>query len=110
MISDLSSKLSDIAVGDQIDAQGTASSDGTSFTALAVTAHLPTYHGQVTGIDGSTITIKEGDNTRTITVNGDTKYLNGTSTAALSDVKSGEDISVEGKVDSSGNMTAATVQ
>lgn len=110
MTGDQGSKLSDIAVGDRVEAQGTASSDGSSFTALQVSIRLPHYHGQVSKIDGSTITLKEGDTTRTVTVNGDTKYLNGTSSASLSDVKSGADISAEGKVDSSGTMTAVTVQ
>jgi len=110
MTADQSGKLSDIAVGDRIDAQGTASSDGSSFTALSVTVHLPHYHGQVTTVDGSTITLKDGDTTRTILINGDTKYLNGTSSAALSDVKSGEDISAEGKVDTNGQMTAMVIQ
>ena len=110
MTADQSGKLSDIAVGDRIDAQGTASSDGSSLTALSVTVHLPHYHGQETTVDGSTITLKDGDTTRTILINGDTKYLNGTSSAALSDVKSGEDISAEGKVDTNGQMTAMVIQ
>ena len=102
--------LSGIAVGDRIDAVGTASSDDTSLTALQVTVQLPDYHGQVTSVNGSTIVIKDRDTSLTIEVTSDTKYLNGLAAASLSDVKAGANISATGKVDSSGKMTASQLQ
>jgi hypothetical protein len=104
-------KVSDLAVGDRIDAAGTLSSDGNSLSALQVMVQLPHYQGQVTAINGSTITIQDRDGTtRTIEVDSNTKYLNGQASAALSDVKVGSNLGAEGKVDVNGKMTAATVQ
>jgi hypothetical protein len=104
------SQLSGIAVGDRIEAVGTASSDGNSLTALQVTVQLPHYQGQVTSVSGSTIVLQDRGTSRTIEVNSSTQYQNGQAAASLSDVKTGLDISVEGKVDASGNMTASVVQ
>lgn len=103
-------QLSAIAVGDRIEAVGTASSDGNSLTALQVSVQLPHYQGQVTSVTGSTIVLQDRGTSRTIEVNSDTKYLNGQAAASLSDVKTGLSISVEGKVDANGKMTAAVVQ
>jgi hypothetical protein len=103
-------QLSGIAVGDRIEAVGTASTDGNSLTALQVSVQLPRYQGQVTSVNGSTIVIQDRGTSRTVEVNSSTQYLNGQATAALSDVKAGVNISVEGKVDASGKMTASVVQ
>lgn len=105
-----SSSLSAIAVGDRIEAAGTLSSDGNSLTALQVNVQLPHYAGKVTSVNGSTIVIDERGTSRTVEVTADTKYQNGSNSAALSDVKTGENISAEGSVDSSGKMTATSVQ
>jgi hypothetical protein len=104
-----SSQLSALAVGDRINAEGTLSSDGNSLTALQVSIQLPHYAGKVTGVNGSTIVIDERGTSRTIEVTADTKYQNGSNSASLSDVKTGEFINAEGSVDSSGKMTASTV-
>lgn len=103
-------KLSDLAVGDKINAAGALSSDGNSLSALQVTVQLPHYQGQVTNITGSTIVIQDRSGTRTIEVNTTTKYLNGQASAALSDIKVGSNLGVEGKVDANGKMTASMVQ
>lgn len=103
--------LSEIAVGSTISAAGTLSTDGNSLNALQVRIELPHYQGQVTSVNGNTIVIQERDGTsRTIEVNSDTKYLNGQAAASLSDIKVGSNLSVEGKVDASGKMTASQVQ
>jgi hypothetical protein len=104
------SQLSAIAIGDRIEAVGTASSDGSSLTALQVTVQLPHYQGQVTSVSGSTIVLQDRGTSRTIEVNSSTQYQNGQAAASLSDVKTGLGISVEGKVDASGKMTASVVQ
>ncbi|HEX2914536.1 MAG TPA: DUF5666 domain-containing protein [Chloroflexia bacterium] len=104
-------QISEIAVGTNISAEGTLSSDGNSLTALQVNIDLPHYQGQVTSVNGNTIVLQDRDGTsRTIEVTGTTKYLNGQATAALSDIKTGANIGVEGKVDASGKMTATQVQ
>jgi hypothetical protein len=103
-------QLSSLAVGEKIHAAGNLSSDGTTLTALQVKVDLPHYHGQVTAVSGNTITIQDRNTTRTIEVNSNTKYLNGTATASLSDVVSGARISAEGQVDASGKMTASLIQ
>jgi hypothetical protein len=105
-----SSSLSGIAAGDRIEATGALSSDGNSLTALQVNIELPHYQGQVTSVNGSTIVISDRGTSRTIEVTADTKYQNGPDAAALSDVKTGENISAEGSIDSSGKMTATLVQ
>ena len=103
--------LSEIAVGTNINAEGTLSTDGSSLTALQVMIQLPHYQGQVTSVTGNTIVVQDRDGTsKTITVNSDTKYLNGQTAAALTDVKVGSNIGAEGKVDASGALTATQVQ
>lgn len=105
-----SAQLSSIAVGDHIKAQGTLSSDGNSLNALQVSVQLPDYHGQVTSVSGNTITLQDRSGTHQIEVNSSTKYLNGTASAALSDVKTGSNLSAQGSIDSSGKMTATQIQ
>lgn len=103
-------QLSSIKVGDQIQAQGTRSSDGSSFSALQLEIQLPHYGGQVTSVSGSTITVQDRSGTHTITTNSNTKFLNGTATASLSDVKTGANINATGTVAANGTMTATQVQ
>lgn len=103
-------QLSSLKVGDHIMAQGTRSSDGKSFSALQLEIQLPHFHGQVTSVSGSTITVKDQSGTHTINTNSNTKFLNGTATASLSDIKTGANIEATGTVDSSGTMTATEVQ
>ncbi len=103
-------QLSSIKVGDQIEAAGTFSSDSNNLTALQVTVRLPDFHGQVTAVSGNTITLQDRGTTRTVEVNSSTKYLNGTATAALSDVKAGVNVEAQGTLDASGKLTATTIQ
>lgn len=103
-------QLSNLAVGDKIEAVGTLSSDRSSLSALQVTVELPHYGGQVSSVTGTTIVIQDRSGTHTTEVNGTTKYLNGQTNAALSDVKVGVSLSAEGKVDASGKMTATLIQ
>jgi hypothetical protein len=104
-------QLSEIAVGANISAEGTLSTDGNNLTALQVNIELPHYQGQITSVSGNTIVIQDRAGTsRTIEVSSATKYLNGQATATLADLKVGTSLSVEGKVDASGKMTATQVQ
>ncbi len=103
-------QLSDLAVGQRINAEGSLSTDRNSLTALQVNINLPSFHGQVTSVNGSTIVLQDRSGTRTVEVNNATKYLNGTAAASLSDVKTGVNLEVQGKVDAVGKMTALVVQ
>jgi hypothetical protein len=103
--------LSDLKVGDEIGFRQTLESSG-SWSIDAITVILPRAGGQVTKVDGSTITVSQRDgSTATITVNGSTKYsVNGNASAALSDVKVGMFLVAEGTKNGDGSLTATTVR
>jgi len=115
---DQSASVKDIAVGAQINAEGTRNSDG-SLNAEAITIVLPRAGGQIKSVSGSTITVTDprGTTTTTITVTASTKYVtvtfgsNGpTQTASsFSALKSGVFINAEGTKTSDGSLTAAVV-
>ena len=103
--------LGDLKVGDEIGFRQTLESDGT-WSIDSIVVVLPRAGGEVTKIDGSTITVTQRDgSTATITVNGQTKYsVNGTAGAALSDVKVGMFLVAEGTKNSDGSLTATQVK
>jgi anti-sigma factor RsiW len=103
--------LGDLKVGDEIGFRQTLESNGT-WSIDSIVVILPRAGGEVTGIDGSSITVTQRDgSTATITVNGQTRYsVNGTDGAALSDVKVGMFLVAEGTKNSDGSLTAATVK
>ena len=88
--------VSDLAVGDQIAFAQDRATDGT-YTVTAIKVILPTTGGQVTAIDGNTITVTQpGGTTATIHVDGNTKYQVNGAAGALSDIKVGSFIVAEG--------------
>jgi len=103
--------LGDLKVGDQIAFRQTLESSGT-WSIDSITVILPRAGGQVTKVEGSTITVTQRDgSTATITVNGQTTYsVDGTDGKALSDVKVGMFLVAEGTKNSDGSLTAATVR
>ena len=103
--------LGDLKVGDEIGFRQTLESSG-SWSIDSIAVILPREGGQVTKIDGSTITVSQRDgSTATITVNGSTKYsVNGNASAALSDVKVGMFLVAEGTKNSDGSLTASSVR
>lgn len=103
--------LGDLKVGDQIGFRQTRESNG-AFTIDSIVVILPSAGGEVTRIDGSTITVTQRDGTTaTITVNGQTTYtVNGSDGAALSDVKVGMRLVAEGTRNSDGSLTATRVR
>jgi len=103
--------VGDLAVGDQVRFSEDRATDGT-YTITAISVVLPTVFGEVTAVDGSTITVTEpGGTTATIHVTGDTTYaVDGSATAALSDVKVGSFIVAEGNQRADGSLDAARVQ
>jgi hypothetical protein len=66
--------LADLAVGDQIGFSQERQTEG-SYNVTAIRVVLPAIGGEVTAIDGNTITVTGKDGTTgTIHVNGDTTY------------------------------------
>lgn len=103
--------LGDLKVGDEIGFRQTHETDGT-WTIDSIVVVLPHAGGEVTKIDGSTITVSQRDGTTaTITVNGQTTYsVNGTEGAGLSDVKVGMVLVAEGTRSSDGSLAATRVK
>jgi hypothetical protein len=84
--------LGDLAVGDQIGFRQTLEDDG-SWTIDAVAVILPHVGGEVTAVNGSTITVEQRDGT-----------------AALADIEVGMFLVAEGEEDAGGAITAVTVK
>jgi len=103
--------LGDLKVGDEVGFRQTRESNGT-WSIDSIVVILPRAGGEVTKVDGSTITVTERDGTTaTIAVNGQTRYsINGNDSAALSDVKVGMFLVAEGTKNSDGSLTAASVR
>ena len=103
--------LGDLKVGDQVGFRQTLEDDGT-WTIDAVVVILPHVGGEVTKVNGSTITVSQRDGTTaTIKVNGQTDYaVNGDDSAALADVKVGMFLVAEGTEDGDGSLIASSVK
>ena len=102
--------LADLAVGDRIAFRQTLEDDGT-WTIDAIAVILPHVGGEVTEIDGSTITVEGRDGTSsTITVNGDTTYQVNGDDAALADVEVGMVLIAEGTENADGSLTATEIK
>jgi hypothetical protein len=72
---------------------------------------LPHVGGEVTAVDGSTITVEGRDGeTATIQVNGDTEYQVNNDAATLADVEVGMVLMGEGPADADGTITATKVK
>jgi hypothetical protein len=106
-----------VVAGKTIFAAGTLNNDG-SITADVVGSYDPTvgaFGGTITSIDGSTITVQTKDKTATILVTTSTTFLRGdpktkaTQPASQSDLKVGETIEAQGKLNSDGSLTATSV-
>jgi hypothetical protein len=101
--------LADIAVHDRIAFRQTLEDDGT-WTIDAIAVILPHVGGEVTAIDGSTITVERRDGTTSsITVSGDTTYQVNGDDATLADVEVGMVLIAEGTEDD-GSFTATEVK
>lgn len=101
--------LGDLKVGDEIGFRQTRETDGT-YTIDSIQVVLPHLGGEVTAIDGSTITVKQRDGaTATIKVTGSTTYTVGGASAKLADVKVGMFLVAEGTKNSDGSLTASDV-
>lgn len=102
--------LGDLKVGDMIGFRETKETDG-SYTIDSIQVVLPHLGGQVTAIDGSTITVtdRDGTTTSTIKVSGDTTYTVNGNGASLAEVKVGMFLEAEGTLNSDGSLAATNV-
>jgi Domain of unknown function (DUF5666) len=100
----------DLTVGDQVRLRQSKADDGT-FDVTGIVVVLPTVAGQVSAIDGNTITVTvRGGTTQKIHVDADTTYaVNGTS-GKLSDLEVGSIIVAEGTQRTDGSLDAAAIQ
>ena len=100
----------DLAVGDEVRIRQDRADDGT-YTVTHLVVVLPTLAGQVTAVNGSTITITlRGGTTATIHVDGDTIYRVGGEDGALSDVTVGSIVIAEGTQRADGSLDADIVR
>ncbi len=103
-----SATVSDISAGTAIAAEGVRGTDG-SIAAKLVTIQLPRLAGQVTAVNGASITIngRQGSSD-TITTSAATTYVNADGTAATaSTIKTGSFIVGEGALSSNGKTLSA---
>lgn len=102
--------LADLAVGDEIAFRQTREDDG-SFTIDAIVVIPPHAGGEVTAVNGSTITLEGRDgSTATVTVTGDTTFEVNGDDATLADVKVGMFLVAEGTENADGSLTATDVK
>jgi hypothetical protein len=89
--------LGDLAVGDTIGFRQTLEDDGT-WTIDSIVVVLPHVGGEVTAVDGSTLTVEQRDgSTATITVDADTTFQVNGDDATLADVEVGMFLMAEGE-------------
>ncbi len=101
--------VGDLAVGDQIVFAQTRAADGT-YSVTAIKVVLPSSGGQVTAVNGNTITVTQKDGTTTtIHVDGNTKYQVNGAAGSLSDIKVGSFIIAEGTQRTDGSLDAAAI-
>ena len=101
--------IGDLAVGDQIRFAEDKAADGT-YTVTAIGVVLPTIAGEVTAINGDTLTVTQaGGATATIHVGGSTTYTVDGAAGKLSDVKVGSFVIAQGTQRSDGSLDAAAV-
>ena len=102
--------VDDLAVGDHVRIAQDRAGDGT-YTVTAIIVVLPSLAGQVSAIDGDTITITQpGGTTATIHVSDSTTYQVDGNAGKLSDIKVGAFIVAEGTQRSDGSLDAAVVR
>ena len=102
--------IGEVKVGDDVHAEGTLATDGTTFTALKIDVRGAQRDGVVTRVDGSTITVTGPRGSTTFTTTGTTLYLRGETAAQAADIVVGARVRAEGNVDSNGAFTAAVAR
>jgi hypothetical protein len=101
--------VGDLHVGDQVRFGQTRNADG-SYAITAIVVLVPTAAGEVTAVDGSSITVKgRAGVTRVITVTDATVYQLGKAPGSKADVKVGVHVTAQGTA-SGDTFTATTVR
>ena len=102
--------VSMVTTGTTIHVRGTKNSDG-SITATQIDIVLPHSGGQITKINGSTLTVQDKRGTHTIHTNSSTTFINDQThqKIALGNLKTGENIHAEGTANSDGSISAEVV-
>ena len=102
-------KIGDLAVGDQVALRQDRAADGT-YTVTGIVVVLPTVAGQISAIDGNTITVTQPGGTKTtIHVDSSTTYRLAGGTGSLSDLKVGGFIVAEGTQRADGSLDATAI-
>ena len=102
--------VGDLAVGDHIRFAQQRESNG-SYTVTRIMVVMPTVFGQVSAVNGDTITVTQGGgSTSTIHVSGSTTYQVNGAAGSLKDVKVGAFVIAEGTQRSDGSLDATTVR
>jgi hypothetical protein len=103
--------LSDLQVGDKIRFRQTVDDAG-NYTVTAIAVVLPSVLGQVTAIDGDSITLTQPDGTSvTVHVNGSTEFTVGGETGkSVSDVEVGMIVAASGEENADGSLDASRVR
>ena len=102
--------LGDLDVGDEIRFRQERATDGT-YTVTAIVVVLPTVAGEISAIDGNTITVTQpGGTTATIHVDSDTTYRLAGGAGSLSDLEVGAVIVAEGTERSDGSLDADAIR
>jgi hypothetical protein len=101
--------VADLKVGDQVVLKQTRGTDGT-FTVTAIAVVQPHVAGDVTAVDGSTITVTQPDGiAKTVKVTASTTYTSGRQAADKSAVVVGSRVSIRGDLATDGTFTATAV-
>ncbi len=90
----------------------TSSNNACSFglSVVEIDVVLPSYHGMVTAISSSSITVQDHSNaSRTIKITSSTTFVRARQTVSLSTVTKGENVSAEGSLNSDGSLNAQVV-
>jgi hypothetical protein len=101
--------VKDLAIGDHVRIAEDRASDGT-YTVTAIIVVLPSMAGQVSAVDGDTITVTQPGGTKaTVHVSDPTTYQVDGKAGTLSDIKVGAFLVAEGTQRSDGSLDAAAV-
>jgi hypothetical protein len=102
--------VADLKVGDEIRFAQTRNADGT-YTVTKIQLVIPSVAGEVTAVDGSTITVKRFDGTtQIIHVDSSTTYtVAGVTSSTLADIKVGAFIVAQGTQRADGSLDAEAV-
>ncbi len=102
--------VGDLTVGDQVRLRQSKADDGT-FDVTGIVVVLPTVAGQVSAIDGNTITVTvRGGTSQKVHVDADTTYTVNGASGKLSDLEVGSILVAEGTQRADGSLDAAAIR